>query len=404
MIQRARNRILRKRAPMEDLPDRLVDERDLIRRVLGAGWWKALIYSAGNWLLDLTALLIALAAVGAQPRASVVLLAYVVAAFLGMIPITPGGLGFVEAGLVGTLSLAGIGTDQALLATLVYRLASYWLPIPTGAVAYFLAGAQVRPARSTWRPTPKARAAGRGRRAGASASVAGRLAPVDQVRHREHRVALEHPRPAVAHHLAHALAHRRLVAVRLAVGAGGLVGAVAALLQAEARVGEQLGALGAEPVARVARRRPSRGGRGSTGRSSPRWSSPRAPGGAAVWGPRRPCCSDTPTRRRADALTLVRRPPSRPDAGDARWPTACEWRAASRIGPVDAARQAGGRACSQPPIVRTGVPHAAAAGQSKLGTNGATEPRAPVEPAGHELDHVKSSRSGHVHARVRAHA
>ena len=61
------------------------------------------------------------------------------AAFLGMVPITPGGLGFVEAGLVGTLSLAGIGTDQALLATLIYRLAAYWLPIPTGAVAYLLA-------------------------------------------------------------------------------------------------------------------------------------------------------------------------------------------------------------------------------------------------------------------------
>jgi uncharacterized membrane protein YbhN (UPF0104 family) len=137
--QRVRNRILRKRPPLEGLPDRLVDERDLIRRVLGSSWWKALIFSAGNWLLDLTALLIALAAVGAQPRASVVLLAYVVAAFLGMIPITPGGLGFVEAGLVGTLSLAGIGTDQALLATLVWRLAAYWLPIPMGAIAYFLA-------------------------------------------------------------------------------------------------------------------------------------------------------------------------------------------------------------------------------------------------------------------------
>jgi uncharacterized protein (TIRG00374 family) len=139
VIQKARNRILRRRAPMSDLADRLVDERDLIRRVLGAGWWQALIFSAGNWLLDLMALLIALAAVGAQPRASVVLLAYVVAAFLGMIPITPGGLGFVEAGLLGTLSLAGIGTDQALLATLVYRLAAYWLPIPMGAIAYFLA-------------------------------------------------------------------------------------------------------------------------------------------------------------------------------------------------------------------------------------------------------------------------
>jgi uncharacterized protein (TIRG00374 family) len=138
VIQRARNRVLRRRPPLEGLPERLVDERDLIRRVLGAGWWKALLYSAGNWLLDLTALLIALAAVGAQPRASVVLLAYVVAAFLGMIPITPGGLGFVEAGLIGTLGLAGIGADQALLATLVYRLASYWLPMPAGAVAYLL--------------------------------------------------------------------------------------------------------------------------------------------------------------------------------------------------------------------------------------------------------------------------
>ena len=114
------------------------DERDLIRRVLGSNWWKALFYAAGNWLLDLSALLLALAAVGAHPRASVVLLAYVVAAFLGMIPITPGGLGFVEAGLLGTLGLAGIGAAQAVLATLIYRLASYWLPMPTGAVAYAL--------------------------------------------------------------------------------------------------------------------------------------------------------------------------------------------------------------------------------------------------------------------------
>ena len=28
--------------------------------------------------------------------------------------------------------------DQAVLATLIYRLASYWLPMPTGAVAYAL--------------------------------------------------------------------------------------------------------------------------------------------------------------------------------------------------------------------------------------------------------------------------
>lgn len=138
--QRLRNAVLWRRPPLTDLPERLVDERDLVRRELGIGWWQALIYSAGNWLLDLTVLILALAAVGAEPRASVVLLAYVVAAVLGMIPITPGGLGFVEGGLIATLGLAGISTSDAILATLVYRLASYWLPMPTGAVAYFLHG------------------------------------------------------------------------------------------------------------------------------------------------------------------------------------------------------------------------------------------------------------------------
>ncbi len=136
-----------------------------MRRVLGVGWWKALLFSAGNWLLDLTALLLALAAVGAQPRASVVLLAYVVAAFLGMIPITPGGLGFVELGLVGTLGLAGIGTEQAVLATLVYRLASYWLPIPTGAVAYFLHGRRYGKLRRDELDAVQQRGAGRRRAA-----------------------------------------------------------------------------------------------------------------------------------------------------------------------------------------------------------------------------------------------
>ena len=47
-----------------------------------------------------------------------------------MIPITPGGLGFVEAGLTGVLTLAGVTPEHAVLATLLYRLFSYWLPAP----------------------------------------------------------------------------------------------------------------------------------------------------------------------------------------------------------------------------------------------------------------------------------
>jgi uncharacterized protein (TIRG00374 family) len=106
--------------------------------VIGAKWWQALLFAAGNWLLDWGALLAALAAVGARPRASLVLIAYVVAALLGMLPFTPGGLGFVEVGLTAMLPLAGVGASSAALATLAYRLVSYWFPIPTGFAAYLV--------------------------------------------------------------------------------------------------------------------------------------------------------------------------------------------------------------------------------------------------------------------------
>jgi len=110
----------------------VVRQRNQIISALGARWEQALAAAVGKWLLDYLALVCALYAVGARPRLSLVLLAYGVGAVAGMIPITPGGLGFVEAGLVGTLALAGIGGEQALLATLAYRIASYWLPMLAG--------------------------------------------------------------------------------------------------------------------------------------------------------------------------------------------------------------------------------------------------------------------------------
>ncbi len=116
----------------------LVAQRDTVVEALGSRWEQALAAAVGNWLLDYLALVTALYAVGARPKLSLVLLAYAVAAVLTMIPITPGGLGFVEAGLVATLALAGIGGEQALLATLAYRISSYWLPLPAGLVAWIL--------------------------------------------------------------------------------------------------------------------------------------------------------------------------------------------------------------------------------------------------------------------------
>lgn len=134
--QSIRNRLLRnRREPMEGLPQRLVHERDVVRTVMGDRWWEALLFSSGRWVLDYLTLLAALTALGSHPRPSLVLLAFCAAQVLGQLPLTPGGLGFVEAGLTGTLALAGVGAGAAVVATLSYRLVSFWLPIPAGGVA-----------------------------------------------------------------------------------------------------------------------------------------------------------------------------------------------------------------------------------------------------------------------------
>jgi len=129
----------RQSAPdQEDLPARLVQSRNGIRDALGRRWWAALLASAGSDAFDYFALLAALVAVHANPRPALVILAYVAAGVLGMIPLTPGGLGFVEAGLTATLVAAGIPADKAVLATLAYRLVSYWLPMLVGPLAWGL--------------------------------------------------------------------------------------------------------------------------------------------------------------------------------------------------------------------------------------------------------------------------
>ena len=121
---------------MTGLPQRLLYQRDLLRDAFGRRWQVAIIASAGRWLFDYLALVACLRAVGAAASPSLVLLAYVGASFLAMIPLTPGGLGFVEAGLTGLLALAGVSAAAAAVATLAYRLISFWLPIPVGGVAF----------------------------------------------------------------------------------------------------------------------------------------------------------------------------------------------------------------------------------------------------------------------------
>jgi uncharacterized protein (TIRG00374 family) len=136
VVAAALNRTLRRHQPVRHLSDRLLSERDSLRTAFGRRWRTAILSSAGWWIFDYLALLACLRAVGAEPSPSLVLLAYVAASLLGMIPLTPGGLGFVEAGLTGMLALAGVEATEAAVATLAYRLVSFWLPIPVGGASY----------------------------------------------------------------------------------------------------------------------------------------------------------------------------------------------------------------------------------------------------------------------------
>lgn len=113
-------------------------ERDRLREALGARWPRALAFSVGIWAFDYLSLVAVLVALDTLPEPGVVLLSFTAAKILGMIPLTPGGLGIVEAGLTGMLTLAGIAATEALLATLAYRIVSYWLALPAGLGAWLL--------------------------------------------------------------------------------------------------------------------------------------------------------------------------------------------------------------------------------------------------------------------------
>ncbi len=61
--------------------------------------------------------------------------------FLGMLanlfPFAPGGVGAVDAGLIGAFFLFELPHAEVFAAVLVYRVVAFWLPIPPGILAFF---------------------------------------------------------------------------------------------------------------------------------------------------------------------------------------------------------------------------------------------------------------------------
>ena len=78
------NRTTRRHRNVAGLPEALLAQRDFVRSTIGPRWKAAVVSAAGATMLDYAALLCALQAVGAQPRPSLVVLAYTAGKLLAL--------------------------------------------------------------------------------------------------------------------------------------------------------------------------------------------------------------------------------------------------------------------------------------------------------------------------------
>jgi len=96
---------------------------------------KVVTLFAGALLLDMSfvaALTCATRAFGAQPSIAQVAVVYFAGAIIGSAVPTPGGLGGVEAALSAGLVAVSLPAGIAVSSVLLFRLCTYWLPIPFG--------------------------------------------------------------------------------------------------------------------------------------------------------------------------------------------------------------------------------------------------------------------------------
>lgn len=109
------------------------------QRALAHPSWR-LIGAVGYLLFDIAVLWVAFTAVGPAPAVAPLVIAYLVGYLANAIPV-PGGIGVLDAGLLGALTLYGLPLTHAAAAVLVYHAISFWIPALGGLIAY----ARLRP-------------------------------------------------------------------------------------------------------------------------------------------------------------------------------------------------------------------------------------------------------------------
>ncbi len=98
------------------------------------GLFNAIFFSFIAWAFDIMTIYVIFLSLGSDTHISVLIIAYLISMVSGWITLfLPGGIGVVDSTMATLFILGGVPLEVALLATLLYRLASYWFNIALGA-------------------------------------------------------------------------------------------------------------------------------------------------------------------------------------------------------------------------------------------------------------------------------
>jgi uncharacterized protein (TIRG00374 family) len=114
----------------------LTDTLATARAVPVRHWLLALATGVWNWLFELGCLFASTKAFGLELSIVELAAIYLGVQIVRQIPLTPGGIGMIEAALLTGMVSAGAGQNAAAAAVLLYRMLSCWLIIPIGLLAW----------------------------------------------------------------------------------------------------------------------------------------------------------------------------------------------------------------------------------------------------------------------------
>jgi uncharacterized protein (TIRG00374 family) len=93
--------------------------------------------AVGFWGANIGMLWASFQAFDVQVPFGVIVMGFFVGMVANLFPLAPGGVGAVDAGMIGAFVVFGLPEAEVFAAVFTYRVIAFWVPIPPGIVAFF---------------------------------------------------------------------------------------------------------------------------------------------------------------------------------------------------------------------------------------------------------------------------